>query len=173
MVMPVPRTELVYSYPLNRLFRRDFSYSDLAALKGLAKDFEKIYERNILRDLDLIPRFTGFDWEKSHIPIYLVKSCPESISHPLILRYLENPGLMYSLLIHELIHNNIAGKIHLTNRNKLEVYVNAVVREVLKQSPNATEMLKAASQMRNWKKMLEYEINLTDKTLKTLLSLVM
>jgi hypothetical protein len=168
--MSIPQTELVYSYPLNRLFIKDFSYSDLTTLKRLAKEFEKIYERNILRDLELIPKFTGFNWEKTYIPIYIVKSCPESISHPLILRYLENPVLMYVLLIHELVHNNIAGKIRVTNRDKLEAYVNAVVKEVLKQSPNATEILKTASQMRNWRKMLEYKINLTDKTLRTLLT---
>jgi hypothetical protein len=167
--MLIPQTELIYSYPLNRLFIRDFSYSDLATMKRLAKDFEKIYERNILRDLELISKFTGFDWEKNRIPICVVKNCPESISHPLILRYFENPNFMYVLLVHELVHNNIAGKIRVTNRDKLEVYVNAVVREVLKQSPNATEMLNVASQMRNWRKMLEYGINLTDGTLKTLL----
>ena len=164
-----PRLELVYSYPLNRLFMRDFSYSDLAYLKCSAKDFERIYEKNIVKDLELIPKFTGFNWEKSHIPIYVVKRCPESISHPLILRYYENPVLMYVLLIHELVHINIAEKIRLANRDKLEVYVNTVVREVLKQSPNATEMLKVASQIRNWREMLKYGINLTDKTLKTLL----
>lgn len=58
----------------------------------------------------------------------------------------------------------------MTNRDKLEVYVNAVVREVLKQSPNATEMLKAASQMKDWKKMLEYKIDLAGKNLKMILT---
>lgn len=58
--MSIPHTELVYSHPLNRLFIRDFGYSDLTALKRLASDFEKIYEKNILRDLKFISKFTGF-----------------------------------------------------------------------------------------------------------------
>jgi hypothetical protein len=167
--MSIPQTELTYSLPLNRLFFREFNHEDLTSFRRETKTFQQIYERNVSKDLRLIQRFTGFPWTRSFIPIYIVQSCPKSISDPLILRYFKNPLFMYVLLIHELVHVNLQGNNIKLDREKLEVYVNAVVREVLKQSPNAKKLLEAATHEKNWDKMLKSGVQLNDKTLKDLL----
>jgi len=143
--MQIPKTELIYSYPLNRLLIKGFKRQDIAQLKMQCKEFEDIYAKNISRDLTFIHTFTGFDWEKTYIPIYIVKNCSHSISNPLILRYQDNPAFMYTLLLHELVHNNLEGNIRIFQHNQLEIYVNAVVRAVLRKSLDAKVMLKAAS----------------------------
>jgi hypothetical protein len=167
--MLIPKTELTYSLPLNRLFLREFDHKDLTSLRTETKTFREIYEQNVPKDLRLIQRFTGFPWTKSFIPIYIVRSCPESISDPLVLRYFKNPLFMYVLLIHELVHVNLQGNNIKLDRGKLEIYVNAVVSEVLKQSTNVKKLLKAATHEKNWNKMLKSGLQLNDKTLKDIL----
>jgi hypothetical protein len=168
--MQIPKPELIYSYPLNKLFIKEFKHSDKANLQNQCKDFEDIYVKSISNDLRLIQAFTGFDWNAPCISIYIVKNCPSSISHPLILRYQNNPAFMYTLLLHELVHNNLEGNIGILEHDQEEVYVNAVVRAVINQSRNARAMLKAASLERSWMKMLKSRISLTEnKPLKAIL----
>jgi len=107
----IPKTELRYNYKYAKILYRGHKYFEAVWQQIIDRGgaFEEIYESNIKKILELIPRFTGFGWNEYadvFIPIYLADS-PSSISHPLTLSVNENPGFMLVDLTHELIHCNM------------------------------------------------------------------
>lgn len=67
----------------------------------------KNYTKNISKILKLIPKHTKKEWEKEHIPIYIVFRDSYSFHSPLTLKYHKDTIHMFFVLVHELIHNNI------------------------------------------------------------------
>jgi len=71
--------------------------------------FRKAFAEKQSEILELIPQFTGYDWERSEIPVYLVPWCNKhSFSHPLVLFYRPDHARLWHILIHELVHINLA-----------------------------------------------------------------
>jgi hypothetical protein len=169
--MRTPETPIVMSTPLNRLFLPDFGREDARALKKDTEGFWILCKQSISRDVRLIPRFTGFFWQKTFIPIYIVRDCRNSISNPLILKYHENPSFMYVILLHELAHNNLEHPLEIARlgHERSELYVNATVREILEEPPSRAEMINAARVDENWDKMLDSGLRLRDRTVRDIL----
>jgi len=122
----IPKTELVYSFPYNRLFNNNFTYLDLEKLKKKFSKFEKLYLKYIKQILILIEKFNE-PWKRKYIPIYLTEKT-RPISNPLTLRYEKNEKYLLVVLIHELIHNNLTKKF--TNRGELHEFISEITKKV-------------------------------------------
>ncbi len=102
------KTQLKYSWIYNNQFDKEFSYKDLAILMTKTRQFITLFDKNINKILELIPKFTGYKWpENDLIKFYIVNEKGHSFSDPLTLKYYENNKLMFVILIHELAHYNI------------------------------------------------------------------
>jgi hypothetical protein len=81
-------------------------------IKALGEEFETFFSKYVDRILNLIPQYSGYNWEEyveREIDIFLVDGVPSS-SHPLLLHLREDKILTLGILIHELAHNNMAIK---------------------------------------------------------------
>lgn len=122
----IPKTELVYSYPYNALFNKEFTYTKLKKLKIKFLKFENLYNKYIEKILILIEKFNE-PWKKEYISIYLTEKT-KPISSPLTLRYEQNEKYVLVVLIHELIHNNISKKF--SNRKALHMHISDITKKV-------------------------------------------
>ncbi|MEM3405959.1 MAG: hypothetical protein QW117_03250 [Candidatus Pacearchaeota archaeon] len=122
----IPKTELIYSYPYNALFNKEFNHIKLEELKIKFSKFEDLYNKYIKKILIFIEKFNE-PWRKKYIPIYLTEKT-KPISSPLTLRYEENEKYILVVLIHELIHNNISKKF--IDRNALHTHISNITKRV-------------------------------------------
>ena len=130
MIIRIPKTELVYSYPYNKLFDPSFTYKRLIALKQKCRTFEQLYKKHIKAILKLIAKYSE-RWRQPYIPIYIVEKARKSFSHPLTLRYNKDARKMLLILIHELIHNNISKKFN--SSKELHAYIEPIFEKVLQE----------------------------------------
>ncbi len=124
----IPKTEIRYSWIYNKNFDKDFTKKDLINLKKKSKEFEQIYKKNIKILLREIKKQTG-EWKREDIPIYIVEKAHYSFSDPLTLKYKENEKLMFIILAHELLHNNLKKKFK--NPKELHIYMEPILNKII------------------------------------------
>ena len=125
----VPKTELIYSFPYNRLFNKSFNYNNLKELKNKYSKFEQLYSKYIKKILSLIEEYNE-PWKKQFIAIYLTENTVP-ISEPLTLRYEPNEKYLLVVLIHELIHNNITKKFK--DSKELHKFIDKIIIDICSQ----------------------------------------
>jgi len=139
----IPKTKLIYSYIYGKRFDSGFCDDYICKLQILFKEFKKIYNKYINEILEVISKESNI-WEVEYIPIYLtINIIP--FSNPLTLRYNNNPKYILTVLIHELIHNNINKKF--INREELHKYIKRIMDKVINNlsinlEPEYEELLK-------------------------------
>lgn len=127
----IPKTELRYSRNYISKWISGFSYNDLEKLKNSCRRFENIYDNNIKEILKLIKKYSGDEWDRKYIPIYIVRR-RNSFSDPLTLRYKKNPKFMLVILIHELLHCNLKNQRDFKNGKDLHSFMEGIVKKVIK-----------------------------------------
>lgn len=177
-----------FSLPLNKIFSPSFSLGELEKLREASKNFASYLEKNKDRVIEFIPKFTGFEWKRHVINIYICKNFPlEGISDPLILKFNQDADMMFYYLLHELVHVNLMNDEILSLRKKsnllkpghdgLEVVVSIAVKHLLstlwserrikKVIENDIRLHKEHEKM--WEKAEKLGWNLFKKPLKTYL----
>lgn len=142
MVCFKPKLFVKFSLPLNRVFSYNFSLKKLDELKKVSKPFLELLEKNEEKIVELIPKFTGFKWQRGVIFIYVCKNFPlEGISDPLILKFNSDTDMMIYHLLHELVHINLINdeifllskkvKLLKPGHTGLEIIVSLVVKYIL------------------------------------------
>jgi len=126
----------VYFNCLNKHKKVNTSWEDVKRIGNL---FEKKYNEEIKKILEIIPSILNKEWEQEEINVYLVDWFGPSFSHPLTLKIRDDTLLMLVILTHELVHyffmNEPAGK-------KKEKKINNVVEKVfLKLNINAKKQI--------------------------------
>jgi len=107
----IPTTDIIYNYDfVKRLYQGEEKFEDVwHRLIRIGRDFEKIQQECERIILELIVKYSGYEW-KDHIdeflPIYLADSGP-SLSHPLTLAVNEDPEEMLEDFIYQLAHRNM------------------------------------------------------------------
>lgn len=121
------KTVLRYSWIYNVQFNPKYTKEDLKKLKEKCSGFEKLYKEKIKKVYKLIEKHTG-KWKRKFIPIYIVEN-HKSFSDPLTLKYRNDKDLMFVVLIHELLHNNIKRKFE--SSKELHNYMKPILREII------------------------------------------
>jgi hypothetical protein len=108
----------------------------------IGKRFEKEYESEINKILDIIPQVMNMSWKRDYIQVYPVDWAGPSFSHPLTLKVRDDGLLMLVVLIHELLHQFYTENFNL-DRQGNEEKIDSKVKEVLeKLGIEAEEQLK-------------------------------
>ena len=138
----IPKTEIRCSWIYNKLFEKEFSKKDYFKLIKDSEKFEKLYNKNIKKILQLIEKYHSKKWKRSFIPIYIVRKAPYSFSDPLTLIYRKDEKYMLVVLAHELLHNNSFGKKKFKDRKNLHIYMEPILNKIIKELPiNLTKEL--------------------------------
>ncbi len=121
------KTIIRYSWIYNKQFNPRYTQENLKELKEKCWSFEKIYREKIEKVLKLIEKETG-KWKRKFIPIYIVQN-HKSFSDPLTLKYRDDEKLMFVVLVHELLHNNVKKKWK--NSKELHDYMRPILRKII------------------------------------------
>jgi len=131
--MVIPKTELRYSWIYNKQFNPDFNIKDQKKLKRDCKKFENLYNKYLLRILNLIEKYHSKEWKYTFIPIYIISNKnPINFSDPLTIRYKKNEKYMLIVLIHELLHNNSFGQRKFEDSRQLHIYMEPILNKIVK-----------------------------------------
>ncbi len=124
-----PKIEIRYSLIYNRTFNPEISLKEFKKLKKDSQFLVKIFLKYKEAILESIAR-NNEEWKREYIPIYIVKAKIKSFSDPLTLKYRENHKLMFLILIHELIHNNITKKFK--DSKSVHFFLDKIFNKVIK-----------------------------------------
>ena len=106
----VPSIHFFASYSGTSIFK-EITAKSLRRANGKNSKFILLFRKNGTKLLNAISRFTGYRWNSKSIDVYIVEHFPiPAISSPLIINYYKDADYMLYLLVHELVHNNLANK---------------------------------------------------------------
>lgn len=125
-----PKTEIRYSFIYNRTFNPEISLEEFKKLKKDSQPLVKLFLKYKEAILESIAKHNE-EWKRKYIPIYIVKAKIKSFSDPLTLKYRDNHELMFLVLIHELIHNNITKKFK--DSKSIHFYLDKIFNQVIKE----------------------------------------
>ena len=130
-----PKLEICTSFSLHlSILGTKFDPKKMDSFRKAFKIYIKKYEKKVLR---LISKYSGLEWKKKIIKIWLFDGWYPSISYPLLLNVYEyNKRFAFFILIHELTHNiflekNIVTKKGKTiNMNNMEAIIELITKKV-------------------------------------------
>ncbi|MCD6464279.1 hypothetical protein J7L02_02020 [Candidatus Woesearchaeota archaeon] len=172
--------KIKYSWIYNKQFYLDLSIEEFNnkiwnRVLAIGKRFEKLYNKYIDRIVELIPKYSGFDWGEcceTFIPIYLVKKPGPSFSDPLTLKVRSDLKLMLVILTHELCHKNMEGVIDdpLLRENVMNLTTKFVFKDLKLNVENQLEKLFQFTEQRFKKHYKPLSIDLSKTSVKQFLT---
>lgn len=118
---------IVYSEPLNKVFKRDV---DIKKLKKSCKDFEEWLKTNKKKIIKIIEKETGLKFKNLNFPIFICENFPfRGISVPLIIRKM-NKKMMIETLFHELIHIILLQNRKTMNYDATHKFINEKIKNI-------------------------------------------
>lgn len=108
----IPKTELIYNYEYARRIQgmTEAQFADpWQRIIRIGGDFEKLIEEYHAHIMELIAKYSGYDWAEhsdDFIPVYMI-GAPPSFAQPLSLAVQEDPIEMLADYIYQLTHRNM------------------------------------------------------------------
>lgn len=102
----IPKTSIEYSWIYNKQFNKKFTSKNLEELERKTRSFRALCNKHLLSILNRLEHYSGYEWKRSFIPIYIIKrETGSSLADPVTVKFHQNNRLMLVILIHELAHN--------------------------------------------------------------------